>query len=373
MDVAVIGCGYVADFYMLTLVKHPDLRIVAAMDIVPAHADRFGKYWKVPVFHDFDSLIAGAQFELVINLTNPEAHYSVSKQCLEAGKHVYSEKPFTLDFEHAKDLARIAAERGLLISGAPCNHLSEAAQATAAALKEGRIGRPHAVFVEMNDLPMELLLYKGWRSPSGAPWPYEDEFEVGCTLEHAAYALTWLLLFFGPVKRITAVKSLQAPGKPVKHAPEGPDFSVTTLEFHSGMIARLTCSLLTPIDHSMRIFGDKGVIYAPDLWFYRTPVYSRTYFRLRRGVRLTPWKQKIRQWDTGPAIKNLSAGTMDFARGPREMSLAIREGRKPRVPIDFVLHFTELTLAIQNSTTENPVYETTSTFEPIDPVLDPIL
>jgi hypothetical protein len=43
-----------------------------------------------------------------------------------------------------------------------------------------------------------------WRNESGVPWPARDEFEIGCTYEHAGYVLTWLCDFFGPARAVTS-------------------------------------------------------------------------------------------------------------------------------------------------------------------------
>ena len=110
MKIAIVGCGFVADFYMLTLKLHPALEVVAAMDTNRAHADRFSAYWHVPVFFDADGLINNADFEMVLNLTNPKSHYSVTKCFLQYGKHVYSEKPLAMNFNQAAELVNLAAE-----------------------------------------------------------------------------------------------------------------------------------------------------------------------------------------------------------------------------------------------------------------------
>jgi predicted dehydrogenase len=122
MKIAVVGCGYVADFYMLTLKSHPALEVVAAMDIVPAHADRFSAYWNVPAFYDADSLINNAEYEMVLNLTNPHSHYEVSKRFLQYSKHVYSEKPLAQNFDEARELFILAESKNLLLGSAPCSH-----------------------------------------------------------------------------------------------------------------------------------------------------------------------------------------------------------------------------------------------------------
>jgi predicted dehydrogenase len=230
MKIAVVGCGYVADFYMLTLKSHPALEVVAAMDIVPAHADRFSAYWNVPTFYDTDSLINNAEFEMVLNLTNPHSHYEVSKCFLQLSKHVYSEKPLAHNFDEARELVILAESRNLLLGSAPCSHLAEAAQAVKRALADNLIGRPRLVYAEMDAGFLALSPYENWNNVSGAPWPYKDEFTVGCTLEHAGYYITWLLLCFGPVKRVVSFQSLLHPGKPVEDGFEASDFSVACLE-----------------------------------------------------------------------------------------------------------------------------------------------
>jgi predicted dehydrogenase len=362
MRIAIVGCGYVADFYMLTLKLHPALEVVAAMDTVRANADRFSAYWRVPVFYDAADLLDHAKFEMVLNLTNPHSHYKVTKHFLQAGKHVYSEKPLALNFEDSKELVALAETEKLLLGSAPCNHLAESAQAVRRALANKVIGIPTLVYAEMDDGFLALCPYESWTNVSGAPWPYRDEFRVGCTLEHAGYYITWLLLCFGPIKRVVSFRSLQYPGKPAGDSAEAPDLSVACLQFHSGIVARLTCSTLAPHNHNLRVVGDKGVLYADDCWFYRTPVYYRSYARIRRRFVLLPFKRKIRMNPIGPKIKRWGAAAMDFARGPAELASALFENRRPYLSADFSLHMTEVALAINNGGPSNVCYDTKSTF-----------
>lgn len=372
MNIAILGCGFVADLYMATLAAHPGLRVVAACDRVPAHAERFRRHWNVPVYTDADALIAQVDFDLVLNLTNPAAHYEESRRFLLADKHVYSEKPLAMRFDDAERLVELAERRGLSIASAPCNHLGEAAQGIARALNEGRIGQPQLAYAEMDDGYVSLAPYRSWRSVSGAPWPYADEFSVGCTLEHVGYCLTWLLLFFGPVARVVSFQSLLHPGKPVLDK-EAADYSTALLEFHSGVVARLTCSIVAPHDHRVRIVGDEGVLTAQDSWFYRTPVTYQRYLRVRNRFMLSPWRRRLRLAPTGPATPRIGAAAMDFARGPREMVLALQDGRRSRIPADFCLHANEVSLAIHHAAPDTPAYRTRTRFEPVAPVTGPIV
>ena len=197
MRIAMIGCGYVADFYIQTLPNHPNLELTGVFDRDENRCRRFTKFYGLKSYDSLAGAISDPTIELIVNLTNPRSHYAVSKAALDAGKHVYSEKPLSLCLEEAEELVNLAERRGLLLASAPCNLLSETAQTAWKALREGRIGTPRLAYAELDDAVF-FLDYKKWVTESGTPWPFDDEFETGCTLEHAGYYLGWLTAFFGP-------------------------------------------------------------------------------------------------------------------------------------------------------------------------------
>ena len=110
----------------------------------------------------------------------------------------------------------------------------------AAALRDGRIGTPRLVYAEMEDGPVFRDKWATWRSQSGARWPGLHEFEIGCTLEHAGYALSWLVSLFGAVESLTAFSAITFPdkGPGTETIVMAPDFSVGCLQFRSGMVGQ---------------------------------------------------------------------------------------------------------------------------------------
>ena len=187
MRVAFVGCGFVADYYASTLPNYPELELVGVMDREAGRATKFAQHWKLPVVYPtLQALLDDRSVELVLNLTNPRSHFEVSKACLLAGRHVYSEKPLATIFGEAEELVRLAEEKGLHLSSAPCNVLGESAQTAWKALREGAIGKVRLVYAELDDGLIHRMRYTEWINPSGAPWPYKDEFEVGCTLSTPA-------------------------------------------------------------------------------------------------------------------------------------------------------------------------------------------
>jgi predicted dehydrogenase len=370
MQIAIVGCGFVADYYLKTLSNYPDLQVAGVMDRVEERATRFSAYHAVPIYHSLDELLADPQVSIVVNLTNPSSHYEVSKAALEAGKHVYSEKPLAMTMPEAEELVNLAEQRGLLISSAPCNLLSESAQTVWKALREKKIGHVRLVYAEMDDGLVHRMPYQKWVSESGIPWPYKDEFEVGCTLEHAGYYVTWLTAFFGPAETVTAFSSCLIPDKqtdmPLDH--NAPDFSVACIKFASGVVARLTCSIVAPHDHELRIIGDDGILGIEDCWYYGSPVYIKRMISIRRKTFISPWKQKYPLVRKPPKFNYKGSQQMDFARGIAELAAAIEEKRPCRLSPRFSLHNNELVLAIHSALETGAPYKLTTTFEPIAPM-----
>lgn len=371
MNIAIIGCGFVADYYLATLQLHPALKLLGVMDRDNARAERFGKFHGISVYPTLNALLSDDNVQIVLNLTNPDSHYEVSKACLEASKHVYTEKPLAMRFEDAKELVELAESRGLQISGAPCSLLGESAQTLWKALREKRIGDIYAVYAEMDDGLVHRMPYQKWFSTSGIPWPAQDEFEVGCTLEHAGYVLGWLPAFFGPAVSVTAFSSEQIPDKETAQAltQHAPDFSVACVKFANGMVARLTCSIIAKHDHTLRVFGREGSLHIDDTWQYRSPVYQRRLINIRRKMIVSPLKQQIPLLGYAqPRIKTRGSQTMDFARGVAELAESITQQRPSRLSPRYSLHVTELALAIHHAGADGLCYRMQSSFDPIDPM-----
>ena len=63
-----------------------------------------------------EEMLKDKSIEVILNLTIPQSHYSVSKKVLNAGKHVYSEKPLATYFEKGKELIALAKKKKLYLS-----------------------------------------------------------------------------------------------------------------------------------------------------------------------------------------------------------------------------------------------------------------
>ncbi len=362
--IALIGTGFVADYYMTTLTNYPDLRVLGAWDRDAGRLEAFCRFHGLRAYDGLGAVLQDPAIDIVVNLTTPESHFEINKAALEADKHVYCEKPLAMSVGEAGHLVALAEMRNRTLCGAPANALSDAFQLTKGLLDGGRIGRPRLVYAEMEDGPVFRANWRAWTSRSGAPWPGVHEFEVGCTLEHVGYGLSWLVGLFGAVSHVAAFSALTHPdkGPGTEHLRLASDFSVGCLSFASGVVGRMTCGLAAPRDRSLTIMGDAGMITVRDLWDNRSPVdlsvndgrslaqKVANKIEHRGGhvlpVSLSPGRRV--PYPRGGSKLNLPSfpSQIDFARGIERQAHAIRTGTVPVFSGRMALHLTELALTL---------------------------
>ncbi len=330
-----------------------------------ARRDAWCRHFGFTAYETLEQLLADPAVEMVLNLTNPRSHFAVSSAAIRAGKHVYSEKPLGMTLDEAEALVALAAEHEVRIGCAPCNMMSETVREVAKALRDGAIGRVRLAYANYDDgmiAPRERPW--NWKSESGAPWPAKDEFEIGCTYEHAGYYLTVLAALFGPVRSVTAFASTQIADKGIAVDGMAPDFSVGCLEYDDGVVARVTAGLVAPVDKSLTVVGEKGVLLVRYLRNDREPIlisndgtgsaWGWVSHRLRKvakrlgvGVGEFGLYRRFRKPD-GPAFAPAGRGKpVDFLRGVQDMADAIREGRPHRLSGAFGVHVVETIEVLQ--------------------------
>ena len=401
MNIAFVGCGFVFDIYMRTIRAHPELNVCGVYDIRPERTARVQAYYGFHAYKDYDELLSDDTVEIVINLTNIGSHFEVSKRALDSGKNVYSEKPLTKSIDETRHLLDLASAKGLLFYGAPGNIYSDTVRTMFKAVEDGAIGKPLLVYAELDDNPIHLMELDKVRSPTGALWPLKEEIYEGCTFEHVGYHLVWICALLGPAVSVTCFSmeliENKMPGLPAKVGT--PDFSVACLEFANGAAARVTCSVVAPRDHRMRIIGDKGEVSADSYRHYQSPVFlerfskgslnARKFHTLRRipmlgrlfgigGRKLKParhwkstavesdqqmrtsFKQSLIEW-----LRRREVYAQDKLIGIAEMAQALEQCNRPFLSPDFLLHINELTLLIQNAGPRGIAVQPSTSFEPL--------
>jgi len=117
LKIGIVGCGKIADQHVDAIHRIPDCEVVALCDREPLMAKQLGERFGISAcFSELSEMLKVARLDVVHITTPPQSHYSLAKQCLESGSHVYLEKPFTITAGEAESLIRIAERCDLKIT-----------------------------------------------------------------------------------------------------------------------------------------------------------------------------------------------------------------------------------------------------------------
>ncbi|WP_429930227.1 Gfo/Idh/MocA family protein [Agrobacterium vitis] len=344
LNVGIIGCGNISSAYFTLAPLFKGITVVACADINMNAAELRAEEFGVKA-QTVEELLANPDLDVVVNLTIPAVHYAVSKQILEAGKHVYSEKPLVLSLEEGESLRRIAKEKGLSVGCAPDTFLGGAHQLARKHIDEGGIGRVTSGTCHVMGPGMEM-----WH-------PNPDFFFLpggGPILDLGPYYIANLINLIGPVKRVGALTSMANETRTITSEPRnGEVIPVKTptnihalLEFVNGATITLSASwdVWCHRHANMELYGTEGSLFVPDPNFFGGAVEATG-----RNKEVKP----LEDWDHPFGINN-----QESAQGPRanyrtaglaDMALAIIEGRDARCSLDRVLHGVDVMTAILKS------------------------
>ncbi|WP_028744724.1 Gfo/Idh/MocA family protein [Rhizobium mesoamericanum] len=356
LGVGIIGCGNISTTYFSLAPLFKGLKVLACADInvqaAKARAEEYGVKAQT-----IDELLANDEIDVIVNLTIPDAHFPVSKAILEAGKHVYSEKPLVLTLEQGEELRRIAKEKNLSVGCAPDTFLGGAHQLARKYIDEGGIGRITSGACYVMSPGMEM-----WH-------PNPDFFFLpggGPILDLGPYYVANLINLIGPVKRVGAMTSMASDTRTITSQPRyGEIIPVKTpttiqamLEFVSGATITLTASwdVWSHRHANMELYGTDGSLYVPDPNFFGGVVEASG--RDKDIKPLDSWEHPFgifnQESPHGPRANYRTAGLAD-------MAMAIIEGRDARCSLDRTLHGVDVMTSILKSGEEGRFIELTTT------------
>lgn len=141
LRVALVGCGKIADDHAMQIQRISGCEIVAACDREPLMAHQLAERFAIRrCFGDVQELLHGAKPEVVHITTPPQSHFEIAKTCLEAGCHVYVEKPFALHEDEAAELITRAEKRGLKLTAGHDDQFRNVARRMRALVRNGYLG-----------------------------------------------------------------------------------------------------------------------------------------------------------------------------------------------------------------------------------------
>lgn len=353
INAGIIGCGNISAIYMKNCSGFKHMQVTACADLELERARARAEEFNIPKACSVEELLADPDIQMVINLTIPAVHGEVCLQVLEAGKHVYVEKPLSISLQDGEKILKFSREKGLLAGGAPDTFLGAGLQTCRKLIDEGRIGRPVAASAFMTSHGVE-----SWH-----PNP-EFFYQVGGgpLFDMGPYYLTALISLVGPVKRVTASAGISFPERKITSEPlNGEMIKVNTpthiagvLDFENGAIG----SLITSFDiwganlPFIEIYGETGTISVPDPNTFGGPVSIRM--------------QNEKEWQQVPLIPGYEANSRGI--GPADMAEAILEGRPHRANSELTYHVLETMHGILQASEEGRHYHLKSSTEKPKPL-----
>ncbi|WP_307786104.1 Gfo/Idh/MocA family oxidoreductase [Rathayibacter sp. SD072] len=352
LTVGIIGVGKISEQYLANLPTFPQLRLVAVADLDLDRARAVAAEHGVRAL-SVDELLADPEVDCVLNLTIPAAHVEIGTRALEAGKHVFAEKPLGLDAVEAAPLLDLAERLGLRVASAPDTVLGTGIQTARRALDSGLIGTPIAAQVH-------------WSAPGHERWHPAPAFYYqpggGPLLDMGPYYLSSLVHFFGAVTRVSGVATRSDRARSVESGPlAGTPLPVAVdthisalLEHASGATTTLTVSFEVWRTRSplFEVYGTTGTLAVPDPNHFSDPV-----------------EVSLRDEPEWTALED-SAGVIGTGRGVglADLADALRHGRPERASGRLALHVLEVMDAILRSSAEGVVVPIASPVERPEPV-----
>lgn len=263
--IGILGCGNIFGRYAEGLRGLPGIDVVRVADIDPARAKQAATEYDIPAYGDGGDLFADRKVDVVVNLTPPARHAETSIAALEAGKHVYTEKPFATRIADARAMLDASARHGLLLGSAPDTFLGSAVQTARWAVDRGLIGDPIGAVAFV-------------RHSKAETWHPDPRFLFqeggGPVLDLGPYYIAALVTCLGPVRTVVSASRVGAPTRTVTSpgrvvdeiTVEVPTHASAVLTFESGAVGTTLMSFdIWDTDlPRIEIYGTAGTLSLPN-------------------------------------------------------------------------------------------------------------
>ena len=347
IKVAIIGCGSVSNRYIVHLQSSPLVKIVSLCDIKQDRAEAQNKKYNIgaSTYNHIDALLKGNAFDLMLTLTDMQMHGALNKIALQAGKHVWSEKPLANTYAEGKALVDYAKLKGVRIWGAPAVVTSPQFEFMSKTIQEGKLGK--------------LASAHGQYGHTGPTWSSFFYEPLGGSMpDLGVYNMATLTGLLGPAKSVMAMTSIVNKERAIDEKGivkvNEEDNAHILLEHDKGVISHIMCGFnyFDPFGHeaknqtlhSIQIFGDKG------------------------NMRLIgyDWEPKSvvldNSWTEAPQVVQTDDGGYQWQEGATHIAGALSKNIEPRINVLHSLHVLEIIEAARKSSKEGMKVKLVSSF-----------
>ncbi|HMJ68350.1 MAG TPA: Gfo/Idh/MocA family oxidoreductase [Cyclobacteriaceae bacterium] len=345
--IGIIGCGSVSGVYLPHLSKSPFVELVSACDIIYERAKKRAEEFKIPNHYpDIGKMLAGAPFDLLVTTTDMQEHELLNRQALDAGKHVWSEKPMANSYKAGKALLDLAKSKNLRIWGAPAVVNSPQFAFMSKAIREGKLGKVSSAHAHYGHL-----------GPTWSAFFYEKG--GGSLPDLGVYNLATLTGLLGPAKSIMAMTSIVTPTRKVDNKGtikvEAEDNAMVLMDHGQGVISHVQCGFnyFDPYGHD----GTGQQSHTVSIWGTHGNMGLVGYDWAPFGVDLaTHDHEKPERFVPDPE-------EYVWQQGASVISQALVEKTEPLIAAEHALHVLEVIEATRESAATGKKVELVSSFK----------
>lgn len=356
VGIAIVGVGDISGIYLKNITQtFQELELLGVCDLVREKAEKAQEEYAIPkIYQDMHQAFADPAVEIILNLTRPYEHYEVTKAALEAGKHVYSEKPLAASWEEGQELVALAKEKNLLLGGAPDTFLGAGIQTCRRLIDDGMIGEPVGAAA--------FMISRGHESWHPDPAFYY-QYGGGPMMDMGPYYLTALVNLLGGVKEVTGVTKTSFPTRTITSQPKhGTEIDVKVpthingiMRFETGAVGTIftTFDVYYNKQARLEIYGSEGTLFVPDPNTFGGPI---SLYRPEQG--------EILEFPLLFDYKENSRGL-----GLADMAKALRSGRDARADYELTAHVLEVMESFEKSSQQKQTVSLTTTYSRRKPMI----
>lgn len=306
MKIGILGAGNIAGTLAETMRQMPEAECyaVAARDLGRAE-DFCRKYGFQKAYGSYEELVNDAQVELVYIATPHSHHYEHMKLCISHGKPVLCEKAFTMNSMQAKEIVRLAQEKGVYVAEAIWTRYMPSRQIINEAIQSKILGQVSMLTANLSyDIDDKERIIR-------------PELAGGALLDVGVYALNFALMHFG--NEIAGVESS------VMKTQTGVDGMETiTLLYQDGRMASLTAGIYGRSDRKGIIYGEKGYLIVENI---NNPQAVRIYDTEDKLIKEYKLPKQISgyEYEIRECIEQIRKGEKESLSMPLQTSVEVME------------------------------------------------
>jgi predicted dehydrogenase len=357
LSLGIVGCGDVVRLYfpmLKDMAQKKELSIACVCDIEKEKALLAQRWIEAPrMYTDVEDLLKDDGVDMVLNLTPIQIHYDIIMKAIQAGKHVYTEKPLAADIGQADTIIRSAEKKGVYVGCAPPMALHSDHQRVKQIVESGALGK--------------VCFSRTTGSNPGPAWITEFTTDPtwfykkggGPIYDLGMYPIQLMTQLLGPARRVVAFAATSVPERVVvageakgkKITLEVPDNIQIMLEFGEGTFATIDvtyCALSNKDKPRLELFGENGILY-----LYQRAESPIEIFRREDRFGLRGWmRPEDSFWGAClPAISMSGPPTRPFswAEGVLHLVQCVENGTKPVLSAEFARHALEIAVKAMES------------------------